>query len=185
MPGFAPEEDARLLAKIAAGDGAAFGVFYRRYLAAVVRWCWAQTGDRELAADLSAEVFAAALQSAGRYRPQQGVAAAWLIGIARNKLLESRRRGRIESAARRRLGLTRVELTDEDLVRVEELASLSNATLSLVEELPSEQREAVIARVVEERPYSEVAERLRCSELVARKRVSRGLESLRTRMEEQ
>ncbi len=180
----APDEDARLLAKIAGGDGEAFSVFYRRHLSVVVRWCVGQTGDRELAADLSAEVFAAALSSAGRYRSEQGAAPAWLIGIARNKLLESLRRGRVESAARRRLGLGSVEFSDEDLRRVEELASESGAVLSLVEELPGEQREAVMGRVVEELPYSELARRLRCSELVARKRVSRGLESLRARMEE-
>ncbi len=72
------EEEARLLAAIAQGDGVAFGVIYRRYLPIVVRWCWVQTGDRELAADLSAEVFAAALQSAGRYRPEKGPPIAWL-----------------------------------------------------------------------------------------------------------
>jgi RNA polymerase sigma factor (sigma-70 family) len=180
----APEEDARLLAKIAAGDGEAFSVFYRSHLPMVVGWCVGQTGDRELAADLSAEVFAAALRSAGRYRSEQGAAAAWLIGIARNKLLESLRRGRVESAARRRLGLGRVELSEEDLARVEELASLGGEAVALLEELPTEQRDAVIGRVVEELPYSELAKRLRCSELVARKRVSRGLESLRARMEE-
>ncbi len=178
------EEDARLLAQIAAGDEAAFGVFYRRYLATVVGWCLAQTSDSELAADLAAEVFAASLLAARRYRSEQGTARAWLIGIARNKLLESWRRGRVESAARRRLGLGVAELTDEDLGRVEELASLSGAALLLVEELPSEQREAVIGRVVHEQSYGELARRLRCSELVVRKRVSRGLESLRARMEE-
>jgi DNA-directed RNA polymerase specialized sigma24 family protein len=37
-------------------------------------------------------------------------AAGWLIGIARNKLLESRRRGRVEDATRRRLGMARIAL---------------------------------------------------------------------------
>ncbi len=178
------EEEARLLADIARGDGVAFGVIYRRYLPMVVRWCWAQTGDRELAADLSAEVFAAALQSARRYQPHKGPPGAWLLGIARHKLLESRRRGRIESAARRRLGLGPLELTDEDLARVEELSSLDDSVLALVRELPSEQREAVLARVVEDRSYQELAGELRCSESVVRKRVSRGLQTLRARMEE-
>jgi RNA polymerase sigma factor (sigma-70 family) len=178
------EEEARLLVQVMRGDGAAFGVVYRRYLPVVVRWCWVQTGDRELAADLSAEVFAAALQSAGRYRPAKGPVVAWLLGIARHKLLESRRRGRIESAARRRLGIGPVALTDEDLGRVEELASLDDEVLALVWELPVEQRDAVLARVVEDRTYKELAGELDCSEAVVRKRVSRGLHTLRTRMEE-
>jgi RNA polymerase sigma-70 factor (ECF subfamily) len=184
MPEREPRDDARLLADIARGDDVAFGVIYRRYLPIVVRWCWLQTGDRELAADLSAEVFAAALQSAHRYAPEKGPPAAWLLGIARHKLLESRRRGRIESAARRRLGIGPLALTDDDLARVEELASLDDAVLALVEQLPSEQRDAVLARVVGDRSYEELAGELRCSESVARKRVSRGLHTLRARMED-
>ncbi len=184
MPEREHEEEAGLLADVARGDGVAFGVIYRRYLPVVLRWCWAQTGDRELAADLSAEVFAAALQSAARYQPQKGPPVAWLLGIARHKLLESRRRGRIESAARRRLGIGPVVLSDEDLARVEEISSLDDTARSLVEQLPSEQREAVLARVVEDRSYEELAAELRCSESVVRKRVSRGLHTLRARMEE-
>ncbi len=108
----------------------------------------------------------------------------WLLGIARHKLLESRRRGRVESAARRRLGVGPVALTDEDLARVEELSSLDDAVLALVEELPRDQRDAVLARVVEDRSYPELAAQLRCSESVARKRVSRGLHTLKARMED-
>ena len=177
------DQDTRLLAEAAVGDGAAFTSIYRRYLPVVLRWCLVQTGDRELAADLSAEVFAAALQSAGRYQPHKGPAIAWLLGIARNKLLESLRRGRVEDATRRQLGIAPMALNDEDLARVEDLASLNEEILSLLQELPADQREAVLGRVVQERSYPELAGELRCSESVARKRVSRGLQSLRTRME--
>jgi DNA-directed RNA polymerase specialized sigma24 family protein len=45
--------------------------------------------------------------------------------------------------------------------------------------LAPEQREAVIRRVLAEEPYAEIAERVGCSEQVVRKRVSRGLASLR------
>jgi DNA-directed RNA polymerase specialized sigma24 family protein len=72
---------------------------------AVLPWCLRETGNREIAADLSAEVFAAALISARRYRPGQGWVLAWLLGIARNELLESRRRTRVEDSARCRLRL--------------------------------------------------------------------------------
>jgi RNA polymerase sigma-70 factor (ECF subfamily) len=176
--------DAGLIAAVARGDGVAFGVIYRRYLPIVVRWCWVQTGDRELAADLSAEVFAAALRSAGQYEPEKGPPLAWLLGIARNKLLESRRKGRVEDAARRRLGVGPVALSDDDLARVDELASLDDTALTLLDDLPGEQRDAVLARIVDDRSYEELAGELRCSESVVRKRVSRGLNTLRARMED-
>ena len=54
----------------------------------------------------------------------------------------------------------------------------------LLAELPAEQREAITARVVDERPYEEIAATLRCSEAVVRQRVHRGLRRLRQRLEE-
>src|SRR5579871_5775708 len=95
--------DGELLAAIGRGDDVAFAHIYRRYLPLVLRWAYRETKNRELAADLSAEVFAAALTAARRYRSDRGSVAAWLLGIGRNKLRESRRRGRVEDSARRRL----------------------------------------------------------------------------------
>jgi RNA polymerase sigma-70 factor (ECF subfamily) len=54
----------------------------------------------------------------------------------------------------------------------------------LLAELPPDQREAIEARVINEREYADIAAQLRCSEQVIRKRVSRGLGSLRASLEE-
>jgi RNA polymerase sigma factor (sigma-70 family) len=178
------EEEAALVAAMAAGDATAFGVLYRRHLPVVLRWSLKQTGNREIAADLSAEVFAAALTSAHRYRSDRGSVLAWLLGIARNKLLESRRRGRIENSARRRLHQEPEPMTDRDLERVDELASLDDEVMARVQALPSSLRDALTGRVVEERSYEEIAAELRCSESVVRQRVSRALRALRSQLEE-
>jgi RNA polymerase sigma-70 factor (ECF subfamily) len=53
----------------------------------------------------------------------------------------------------------------------------------LVERLPEDECDAVKARVVDEREYAEIAAEMRCSELVVRKRVSRGLGRLREQVE--
>jgi RNA polymerase sigma-70 factor (ECF subfamily) len=108
---------------------------------------------------------------------------AWLLGIARNKQLESQRRGRIENAARRRLGLAPVALEDADLERVVELASVDERIMASFASLPEDQRTALLSRVVEERSYGEIASELRCSESVIRQRVSRGLKTLRANTE--
>jgi RNA polymerase sigma factor (sigma-70 family) len=176
--------DADLLADVVGGDDAAFAVLYRRYLPLVLRWCVRETGSRELSADLSAEVFAAALTAARRYRSEQGSVAAWLLGIARNKLRESRRRGQIDDSTRRRLGVQPAAITDVDLERVEELASLDGEILAFLEDLPRDQRAALLSRVVDERSYAEIASGLSCSELAVRQKVSRGLRALRDQMEE-
>ena len=182
-PERAPSDDT-LLAAAARGDADAFAAFYRRHLAAVVGFFVRRTRDREVAADLTAEVFAAALIACPRYRGGEAPASAWLFGIAANKLRESQRRGMVESGARRRLALEPLQLVDSDLERVEELAALGDAAplLEAVAGLAPDQRDAVLARVVQERDYPEIASALACSEAVVRQRVSRGLAALRTRL---
>ncbi len=174
-------DDTELLAATARGDADAFAAFYRRHLPRVVAFTLRATGDRELAADLTGEVFAAALASCARYRPDHESAAPWLLGIAQNKLRESRRRGRVEDATRRRLRIGPLALADTDLERVDELAAQDAAGLqAAVAQLPSHEREAVTARVIDEREYREIAAELRCSESVVRQRVSRGLARVRS-----
>ena len=93
--------DAELLATCHS-DPDAFAVFYRRYERLVAGWLVRQCGRPDLAAELTAEVFAAAYLAAPRFRPGPEPAGAWLLGIARNLLLRSLRRDRAESSARRR-----------------------------------------------------------------------------------
>jgi RNA polymerase sigma factor (sigma-70 family) len=177
--------DADLLAAVADRDGAAFSAFYRRHLAEVLAYLVRETGDSELAADLAAEVFAAVLLSAARYQAQAPSALPWVIGIARHKLLMSWRRGRVEMRARQRLGLEPVELDDLALERVEQLADAGVGRLEqMLERLPPMEREAVRWRVVDEIGYEEIAKQLDCSEMVVRKRVSRGLGKLRNQLTE-
>lgn len=176
-------QDDELLTALADGDADAFVVFYRRHLGAMLGFFLRRTGDPELAADLTAEVFAAALLAAERYRPGERPALAWLYGIAAHKLADSRRRGRVEDEARRRLALEPLMIDDADLACVQEMADIGAAE-SAVMSLPPAQRDAVLARVVHERSYAEIAGQMRCSEMLVRQRVSRGLRALRARMKE-
>jgi RNA polymerase sigma factor (sigma-70 family) len=172
--------DEALLAAAAAGDAEAFATFYRRHLALVVAFGLRCTGDPEATADLVGEVFATALSRCADYQPLHDTAAPWLVGIAHNKLRESRRRGRVQDEIRRRLQIRPLALADDDLRRVEELASIGDRTLSAaLEQLPRSEREAVRGRIVDEREYHELATELQCSEAVVRQRVSRGLRRMR------
>jgi RNA polymerase sigma factor (sigma-70 family) len=179
-------DDAALLLAAAHGDSAAFERFYRRWLPVVTRFHLRRGGSREAAFDLTAETFAGVVVSLGDFDPARGSAAGWLFGIAEHKLATSLRRGRVEARARRELGHRRLVLDDDDLVRVEELASLVGhaQVQELLSELPPGQEAAVRARVLDERSYAEIAVDLRCSEAVVRQRVHRGLQRLRERLAE-
>lgn len=176
--------DAELLA-LTRSDGTAFGVFYRRHVHAVLGFVVRRVGNAEAGADLTAEVFATALIQAESYAPERGEASSWLYGIANNKVLSYQRSGAIESRARHRLGIASLALTDEGIERVERLASLDVEARVLheaMDDLPDDQREALLARVVDERSYAEIAHDSDVSALLARKRVSRALHALRNRL---
>ena len=170
--------DAELLS---ATDTRSFELFYRHHFESLLGFFARRTRDPELAADLTAETFAAALSSRGRYRPERGRPDSWLFSIAYHKLADAQRRGAAEDRARRRLGMERLELTDRDLARIEQLADESWASAT-VEDLPQDQRDAIEAHIVRDRSYEEIAESLHTSEAVVRKRVSRGLAAIRKRI---
>jgi RNA polymerase sigma factor (sigma-70 family) len=180
-----PRGDDELLLAAAKGDGPAFAAFYRRHVAEVLAFLARRVRSEEVAADLAGETFAAALLACGRYRPDEAPALAWLLGIARNKLRESARRGRVEIEAREQLAVPPIAFDDEDLLRVHELVSVGETALKLLEQLPAAQRDAVRARVVDELGYEQLALQLGHSEQVIRQHVSRGLRKLRALMEDQ
>lgn len=176
--------DAELLAATVE-EPEAFGAFYRRHADAVLTFLLARTRSPELAADLAMETFARALEQVERFDPARGPARAWLFMLATSTLLDSLRRGQVEARARRRLGISPHELTDAELERVEELIDVERGfdASALVADLPADQRDAVLARVLAERDYPDIASGLGVSEAVVRQRVSRGLSALRTRIE--
>jgi RNA polymerase sigma factor (sigma-70 family) len=180
VPAYENLSDEELL-RLTPREPAAFDAFYLRYEPLVLAWARRRTPSAEVAIDLAAETFVAALDSVRRFDPGKGPAVAWLLGIARNKLLRSYERGQVEARARRRIGTPRVEVYDEGLERVDGLGQ--RPVSEWLAHLPAHEAAAVEARVIEQLSYPELAERLRCSPLVARKRVSRGLMTLRTLVE--
>jgi RNA polymerase sigma factor (sigma-70 family) len=92
-----------------------------------------------------------------------------------------RPRARVEASARKRLEVDAIELCAASVAALEELEA--EAPMRLLLELPPHQREAVQARVLEDLDYRELAARLQVSPVVARQRVSRGLRTLRRRIQ--
>lgn len=184
-----PREDRRSDAKLLADtrlDRNAFAVFYRRHVNAVLRYSLAQSKRPELAADICAEVFAAALEKHTQFDATRGAARSWLFTLASSRLIDAARRGAVDVRARKRLGMAAIELSDADLERIEELLDPRLDLIGqLLDGLPADQRDAVRKRVVEERAYSEIAADVGLSEHVIRKRVSRGLQAMRSRAHEE
>ena len=175
--------DQELLTRARTTEPEAFTIFYERHVDVVLAFLRRRTSSPEVAADLMAETFAAALLAlhANTAPEQLEVPVAWLLGIARNKLFESYRRGKVEAAAREKLGLEPLVLDDSDLALVDELSE-PDLVSQLADLLPADQLQALRARVIDEREYDDIARDLHCSEAVVRKRVSRALSTLRARV---
>ncbi len=146
-----------------------------------------RTLDVGVAAELTAETFAQAFGSSPRLRGRSEVEVrAWLFTVARRQVSRYLRRARVERRAVERLGIRVPPVHDDEVTAIEERAGLAQLRTTLggeLAQLSAEQREALQLRVIEERPYEEVARVLGVSEQAARARVSRGLRALARALE--
>lgn len=158
----------------------AFDVFYVRHSQAIVSYLWRHTGSQDVALDLTSETFAVALEAVARYEPAKGDARGWLFGIAKITLLTSYRQQRAERSARLRLGLTVADYADDTWDEAEARIDASlPGLIDGVDQLPHAERLAVVARILEERDYADIAASEQATEAAIRQRVKRGLTRLR------
>lgn len=175
--------DAALL-RAARRDPVAFCCFYERHAVRLHGWLRSQTVGAEVANDLTAETFAQVLVSLRRFRGgDDDQAAAWLYGIARNLVSQYQRKDRVETSARSRVGMpirdySEYEASDESL----DAEALGTRLHDAIADLSDAERDALNLRVVDQLTYEEVAERLSIEVPAARMRVSRALQTLRTRL---
>ena len=119
-------------------DPAAFDAFYRAHAESVLRYFYRRTDNPEVAADLCAETFCAALSNSAQFNPERGTSTAWLYGIAKRQLAMYWRRRKVADRARTRLGIPREPIDEESaqaLRRVEDVLD-GAAALAALENLP-------------------------------------------------
>ena len=130
------------------GEPEDFGRFYDRYVDMLLGHFARRARDPAVAAELTAETFAAALVERSRFRRAGEPAAVWLCGIAERELADYRRRLRVADRMRTRLGIEHVSLTDADADRVAALGR--DAAWQLVDELARHRDEGVRVHVLDE-----------------------------------
>jgi RNA polymerase sigma factor (sigma-70 family) len=164
----------------------AFADLYAAQAPALLAFFVRRTFDVEVAADLTAETFACAFETRRRFRGStREEAVGWLYGIARHQLSRYVRRGVVHAKAVRRLGIEVPAVSADDYERILELAGISELRERVAagyDGLPPDQHEALRLRIIDERPYPDVAATLGVSEQTARARVSRALRRLADHM---
>jgi len=168
-----------LLAATRAG-AEAFAEFYQRHFDGIIGYFWNRTRDRDDAAELTAETFAAALEGLDRFDPDRGNPSQWLYGIAKNQLRTFWRRNRVSDRARTRLGVGTPQTPTTGWSDMEAAdARLDAGRLrAALQRVPAGNREAVKLRVIDELDYEEMGVRLDITAGAARVRVHRGLRRL-------
>lgn len=162
-------------------------LLYRRHARTLLVFFQRRVDDPELATDLMADTFTAALEHRDQFRgTTTDELSGWLWSIAQSTLREHERRGDAVRRGARRLGRERRALTDREIERIEELASsetLRAAVVRNLELLPPAQRDALRMRVVDGMPYAEIARRLGLSASGTRTRVTRAIRDMRRMLE--
>ncbi|MGW2883918.1 RNA polymerase sigma factor [Streptomyces griseoruber] len=164
---------------------AGFEEFYRRHVDAVMRFVARRVDDPHTAADLTAEIFLAVLDSAHTYRPGLGSETAWLYGIARNVVSSERRRVAREAERDRRFSGRRL-LEADDIVRLEDkldAESPGRRLLAALARLPEGERAVIELVAVDQLTVTEAAAALGIRQVTARVRLHRARKALRAEAE--
>ncbi|MFJ5778909.1 RNA polymerase sigma factor [Streptomyces sp. NPDC093094] len=169
----------------AARDPKLFEEFYRRHVDGVMRFAARRVEDPHTAADLTAEIFLAVLDSAHTYRPRLGSETAWLYGIARNVVSAERRR--VAQETRRDLRIRGRRLLDaDDIARIEDridAESPGRRALAALARLPGGERAVLELVAVDQLTVTEAAAALGIRTVTARVRLHRARKALRAETE--
>lgn len=162
-------------------DPAALEAFYREHVEAVLRFVGRRVDDPHLAADLTADVFLAAIDSAHTYRPRHGSPTGWLFGVARNTVEAHRRRAARELRAGNRLAGRR-HVGADDLAALDERLDAEAQARTLYREMNrlSDGERAIRELVaLDGLSLAEAARVLRITQVTARVRLHRARRKLR------
>lgn len=178
----APEDEA-LLARVAAGDSGALETLYDRYSRVVYSTALRILGAVEPAEEVVQETFWRVWRRSSTFQSGRGQVSAWILGIAHNLAIDELRRQRARPSpvydeenrpVLRDLEDRRMDVAGAALE--EEQRRLISAAL---EQIPSEQRQAIELAYFGGLSQSEIAERLQNPLGTIKTRIRLGLQKLR------
>jgi RNA polymerase sigma-70 factor (ECF subfamily) len=175
-------EEARLLAKVGAGDRQSFEELHRRFSTLLYSSALSILNNREAAEDVTQDVFLQIWEKAPTFDPTRGKAATWALTLARNKAIDRLRAAQRRARLRDEAGKEKSEdqhFDDRDSLQSALSHERSAALLATMEKLSPEQREAIRLAYFEDLPYPQVARKLRVPLGTVKARIRRGMQRLR------
>ena len=173
---FALQGDDRLLVEAAKKDPSRFAELYELHFTRVYAYIARHVGDRDVAQDLTSDVFHKALASIQSFEWRGVPFAGWLLRIAANMIVDRSKRSGREVSGQDDLPDPG---TQPNIEEIDQHARL----FRLVEQLPPDQRRVIGMRFAEEKSIREIATELGRSEGAVKQLQFRALQNLRARME--
>jgi RNA polymerase sigma-70 factor (ECF subfamily) len=172
-----PEDDA-VEAAFVAGDADALRRAYDAHGRLVFTLC-RRSLNPEAAADVTQEVFVAAWQARAQFDPSRGSLAGWLVGIARNKVIDS-----LRAQARRPVAAREPETTDAPVTSTA-VDSLADRLLlaDAMAGLPDRAKKVIQLAFFEDLTHPEIAERTSLPLGTVKSDIRRGLQRMRRHLE--
>ncbi|MDP2652493.1 MAG: sigma-70 family RNA polymerase sigma factor [Candidatus Omnitrophota bacterium] len=180
------DPDVLLMSAFQKGDPASFETLMRKYYARVLNFIYRFVGSKEIAEDLTQEVFLRVYKTAPSYKPQAKFQT-WLYTIAKNLSLNELRRNRhrtfsMDEEIAGSDGELRRQFEDHSIPRPDAALVKEDAAKAVKEAinaLPENQRLAVILRRYEDFSYEEIARTMNCSVKAVKSLLNRAKENLR------
>jgi RNA polymerase sigma-70 factor (ECF subfamily) len=160
-PSDAAAEVWALVERAQAGESAAFGLIYDRYVDTVFRFVYFRVGNRQLAEDLTSDTFLRALKRIGSFTWQGRDLGAWLVTIARNLVADHFKSGRyrLEVTTGDVLDADREDRGPEGSPEAAVVDHITNvALLTAVKQLNPEQQECIVLRFLQGFSVAETAQ---------------------------
>jgi RNA polymerase sigma-70 factor (ECF subfamily) len=168
--------DDRLLVEAAKKDPSRFAELYELNFTRVYAFIARRVGDRDVAQDLTSDVFHKALASIQSFEWRGVPFAGWLLRIAANMIVDRSKRSGREVSGQDDLP---DPVSQPKLEEIDQHARL----FRLVEQLPPDQRRVIGMRFAEEKSIREIAHELGRSEGAVKQLQFRALQNLRDQME--
>jgi RNA polymerase sigma-70 factor (ECF subfamily) len=168
--------DDRLLVEAAKKDPSQFAELYELNFVRVYAYIARRVGDRDVAQDLTSDVFHKALASIQSFEWRGVPFAGWLLRIAANMIVDRSKRSGREVSGQDDLA---EPSTQPNLEEIDQQGRL----FRLVEQLPADQRRVIGMRFAEEKSIREIATELGRSEGAVKQLQFRALQNLRAGME--
>jgi RNA polymerase sigma-70 factor (ECF subfamily) len=176
-------EDERRLVEAAQQNPSHFGALYERHVDRVYAFVLVRVHDRNVAEDITADVFHKALAHLGTFEWRGAPFGAWVIRIAANAVADRRRRPpREASTAPEALEALEALQAPQALEALDAFESRARL-YRYVDELAEPQRTVILERFAHERSLREVAAKLGKTEGAIKQIQLRALRALRARME--